>query len=85
MKATIQKLARIALVFGIGSCLMATTSLAQKSGGSATGGGTGGGGTGGGGGGGVTTTTVIVPMFGTYYGVGGSGSTVATGSVTLTF
>ena len=33
----------------------------------------------------TTTTTVTVPLFGTYYGVGGSGSTVATGSATLTY
>jgi hypothetical protein len=46
-----------------------------------------GGGGGGGGGGGtkVTTTTVAVPLLGGYYGVGGSGSTVSTGSATLTY
>jgi hypothetical protein len=33
----------------------------------------------------VTTTTVTVTLFGTYYGPGGSGSTVPTGSATLTY
>jgi hypothetical protein len=45
----------------------------------------GGGGGGGGGGTRVTTTTVTVPLFGSYYGVGGSGSTVSTGNATLTY
>ena len=57
----------------------ASPALAQKSGGSSAGGG------GGGGGSKVTTTTVTVPLFGSYYGVGGSGSTVSTGSATLTY
>jgi hypothetical protein len=59
---------------------MVTPAWAQK-GGSGSGGGSGGGG----GGNKVATTTVTVPLFGTYYGPGGSGSTVATGSATLTF
>jgi hypothetical protein len=33
----------------------------------------------------VTTTTVTVPLFGSYYGPGGSGSTVATGTATITY
>lgn len=75
MNARITKVARTGLVFGLSLILTNATALAQKSGG-------------GGGGGGaskVTTTTVSVPLFGSYYGPGGSGSTVPTGSVTLTF
>ena len=75
-------------VCGLALSLSGTPAWAQKGG---SGGGGGGGGAvavgGGGGGGGVkvTTTTVPVTLFGSYYGIGGSGSTVAKGSASLTF
>lgn len=72
------------VVFGLALGVAASPALAQKS--SATRSSTSSGGGGGGGGGtAVVTQTIPVTLFGSYYGVGGSGSTVATGSATLTF
>jgi hypothetical protein len=70
----------VAVLCGLIVGAAASPAWAQKSGGG------GGGGSGGGGGASKpTTTTVTIPLFGTYYGPGGSGSTVATGSATLTY
>jgi hypothetical protein len=71
---------RAVLVIALGLSCMTAPALAQKSGGTSSS-------TGGGGGGGskVTTTTVIVPLVGAYYGIGGSGSTVAKGTATMVF
>lgn len=87
MSLRLRRLGLAAVAFGLTLVASASPALAQKSGGSTS---TGGGGTstgGGGGGGGtkVTTTTVIVPLLGGYYGIGGSGSTVARGSATLVY
>jgi hypothetical protein len=81
-----RELGHTAVLGAILLAALAAPAWAQKGGGG--GGGGGGGASSGGGGGGstkVTTTIVTVPLFGTYYGVGGSGSTVATGSATLTY
>jgi hypothetical protein len=77
MSLRLRKLGIVAVVFGLSLVVSATSVLAQKSGTN----------TGGGGGGGskVTTTTVIVPLLGGYYGIGGSGSTVAKGTATLVY
>jgi hypothetical protein len=78
----LRKVAIAAAVLSLGLALTAGQAAAQKSGG---GGGSSGGGGGGGGGSKVTTTTVVVPLLGGYYGIGGSGSTVAKGSATLVY
>jgi len=69
------RLARTAALCGLARTAAAGPALAQKSGGARSGGG----------GSTVLTQTVPVTLLGGYYGVGGSGSTVATGSATLTF
>ena len=72
---------------GLALALAGAARLAQKSGGGGGGSEVVGVGADGGGGGGtkVTTTTVPVTLFGSYYGPGGSGSTVAKGSASVTF
>jgi hypothetical protein len=79
MSLRLRNLGAAAVVFGLGLAALASPAQAQKSGGSTS--------TGGGGGGGskVTTTTAIIPLLGGYYGIGGSGSTVAKGAATLVF
>lgn len=81
MSAIIRRAGLNALIVGLSLTLAVAPAMAQKvRGKSATGGGGGGGG-----GSKITLTTVTVPLAGGYYGIGGSGSTVATGSVTMTF
>jgi hypothetical protein len=65
-----------AVVCGLALSMTTGQAWAQKSGGTSSGGG---------GGKAPLTQTIAVPLLGGYYGVGGSGSTVATGSASLTF
>jgi hypothetical protein len=85
MPSLLHRVGTAAVLTGLILACLAAPARAQKSGGGNTGGGSAGGAAGGSGGTKVLTTTVVVPLFGGYYGVGGSGSTVATGSATLTY
>jgi hypothetical protein len=78
MLNTVRQRVASTLLCGLILGAMAVPTWAQKDGGRGSGGSSGGGNK-------AATTTVTVPLFGTYYGPGGSGSTMAVGSATLTF